>query len=85
MKYKVIIENKVAKVIENLPKSISKRIIDKIELTRENPFLYFVKLINNPCYKLRIGKYRIIADISKMNITINIIKIDKRGRIYKQF
>ncbi len=73
--------------LKKLPKSISKRILDKIEfyMKQDNP-LKFAKSIKDKTlgdYRFRIGDYRVIFDYdSKQNIVI-ILKIGHRKDIYK--
>lgn len=50
--------------------------------TKEDPFHFFEKLTKRDLYKLRVGNYRIIADISKNEIKILILLIGHRKNIY---
>ena len=82
--YKLIFDEEAIKFLDKLPKNISKRIFKKIQDTKENPHRYFIKLTNRQEYKLRVGDYRIIADINDSEITIYIIAIGHRSNIYKK-
>ena len=68
--------------LNKLPKDIKERIFRKIIQSKENPFHYFERLAKKETYKLRIGDYRIIADIN--NNQIRIVLIGHRKNIYNK-
>jgi mRNA-degrading endonuclease RelE of RelBE toxin-antitoxin system len=55
----------ILKSLEKLEKITRKRIFEKISSTKESPFHYFERLTGRDEYKLRVGDYRIIADIDE--------------------
>ncbi|MCF7798399.1 type II toxin-antitoxin system RelE/ParE family toxin [Candidatus Woesearchaeota archaeon] len=71
-------------VLNKLPRSASQRIFKKLEETKENPHRYFIKLTNRPEYKLRVGDYRVIADIVDNKLIILVLEVGHRSRIYKK-
>lgn len=68
--------------MSKLQKDISRRIVEKLLSTKENPFRYFQRLEGRPEYKLRIGKYRAIADIDSK--TIRVTLIGHRKNVYER-
>jgi mRNA interferase RelE/StbE len=50
--------------------------------TKEDPFHLFEKLTKRELYKLRVGEYRVIAEINKNEITILVLLIGHRKNIY---
>jgi len=70
--------------IEKFPKEIKERISKKLQKSKENPYHYFEKLSGREEYKLRVGEYRIIADINDKYIIILILFADHRKRVYKR-
>ena len=82
--YKLIFDEEAIKFLDKLPKDVSKRIFNKIQQTKEDPHRYFEKLTNGKEYKLRVGDYRVIADINDSKITIYVILIGHRKNIYKK-
>ncbi|MGC8618812.1 MAG: type II toxin-antitoxin system RelE family toxin [Thermoplasmata archaeon] len=62
---------------------VAKRIVQKIESTRSDPHRYFVRLVGRAEYKLRVGDYRIIADIEENRKIIIIRSLGHRRNIYK--
>lgn len=51
--------------------------------TKISPHQYFERLSGRTDYKLRIGNYRVIADIDNKRKTITITLINHRKKIYK--
>lgn len=82
--YTVIYDEEALQKLEKLQKITRKRIFDKISSAKENPFHYFERLIGRDEYKLRVGDYRIIADIDEKTKRIAILFIDHRKNIYKK-
>jgi len=62
---------------------VAKRIILKIESTRSDPHRFFVRLVSRTEYKLRVGDYRVIADIEENRRVIVIRSLGHRKNIYK--
>jgi len=83
MKYKLIYDDKADESLRKLPNYISNRITEKISETKDNPRRHFKKLKGRPEYKLRIGDYRVIADIIDNELIILVLYIDHRKRVYK--
>ena len=63
-------------------KIIAKRIWNKLQETKIEPHHYFTRLTGRTDYKLRVGDYRIIADIDNNNKIIQITHIGHRKNIY---
>ena len=53
--------------------------------TKEDPFHYFEKLKVRDEYKLRVGGYRVIADINKTKKRIYVLVIGHRKNVYKRY
>ena len=81
--FKIIFDKNVINFLEKLPKKIRERIFNKISSTKNSPFMYFVKLSSRKDYKIRIGDYRVIADINKNRKIIQITLIGHRKNVYK--
>jgi len=63
--YIVVYDEEALQNLEKLEKKIRNRIFHKINSTKENPFHYFERLTGRNEFKLRIGDYRVIADINE--------------------
>ena len=62
---------------------LAKRIIQKIESTKSDPHRFFVRLVGRTEYKLRVGDYRVIADIEENRRVIIVRSLGHRRNIYK--
>ncbi len=82
--YKIIFDKKSISFLEKIQNNIKKQIFNKIILTKENPHYFFERLSGRADYKLRVGNYRIIADIDEKTKTIQITLIGHRKNIYKK-
>ncbi len=80
--YELIFDPEAVNFLEKLPKELRQRIFNKIISTKENPFHFFERLTARADYKLRIGDYRVIADINSKRIEIT--RVGHRKNIYKQ-
>ena len=70
--------------LKRLNKNIIRRVIKKIEDTRSDPYRFFKRLTGRPEYKLRIGDYRIIANIEQDKGIVFIRSIGHRKDVYKK-
>ncbi|NCO97548.1 MAG: type II toxin-antitoxin system RelE/ParE family toxin [Candidatus Aenigmarchaeota archaeon CG_4_10_14_3_um_filter_37_21] len=82
--YEIIFDEKAIDFLNKLCKSRRERIFDKIIITKEDPFHFFERLKGREDYKLRIGEYRVIADIEKKSKKIKVTIIGHRKNIYKK-
>lgn len=82
-KWRIVADKKIYKKLKTLPKILQGRILDKLKITLSDPFHYFIKLSNCNYYKLRIGNYRIIAEIRKGKLIVLIIHLEHRNKAYQ--
>ena len=68
---------------DKLPLNVQERIRDVLERVQIRPQSYFERLVGDKSYKLRIGDYRILADIYLDKLLILVIKVGHRKNIYK--
>lgn len=71
------------KFLEKLSEEKSKRIINKLDDVKEEPFRY-LEHFEGKGYKLRVGDYRLLIDVDFEKKILWIRILDKRGRIYKR-
>ncbi len=81
--YEVVFDDAVIDFLNKLQRDLRERIYNKILSTKENPFHYFERLAGRKDYKLRVGNYRVIADIDQTSKRIEVTLIDHRRRVYK--
>jgi mRNA interferase RelE/StbE len=82
--YTVIYDEEALQKLERLEKKIRKRIFEKITSTKEKPFHYFERLTGRGEYKLRVGDYRIIAEIDEKAKRITVLFVDHRKKVYNK-
>lgn len=82
--YEIIIDDKVLKKIDKLPKDIQERIFSALDRIKIRPESHVSKLVGENSYKLRVGNYRIIMDIKKNRLLILVINVGHRRNIYKK-
>jgi len=70
--------------LAGLGQDLKKRIFDKVISTKEDPFHFFERLAGRTDYKLRVGDYRVIADISRESRTIEVTLVGHRKNVYKK-
>ena len=63
LSYEIIFDEAAFSVLNKLPKPVRERIFQRILMAKSNPFYFFERLKGRSDFKLRIGNYRIIADI----------------------
>lgn len=81
--YKINFSDLALKFLKKLPKEKRKHIFAVLHRVRIRPEAHFQRLVGKKTYKLRVGNYRIIADIRKKDLFILIIEIGHRKNIYK--
>jgi mRNA interferase RelE/StbE len=82
--YELIFDNKAIEFLESLPKELRRRIFEKLAAAKDNPEHFFERLEGRRDYKLRVGDYRIIADINRNLERIEVTLIDHRKKVYKR-
>jgi mRNA interferase RelE/StbE len=81
MHFKILWNEKAYEELNKLEPSISRRILKKVDELSENPYSKDVKRLKGMvAYRLRVGDYRIIFEIS--GNTIFILKVGHRKNIY---
>jgi mRNA interferase RelE/StbE len=68
--------------LERLPTKLGQRILKKLQASKKNPFFFFERLSVRVEYKLRVGDYRVIADIDKG--TIRVLHVGHRKNVYSR-
>ncbi len=84
MTFNVCWHPKASKNLSKLPKELIKRVLDKIDGLKEDPFRYLEHFEGKNVYKLRIGDYRALVDVDFQNKLLYIQVFDKRGKVYKK-
>lgn len=85
MAYTILFNKNVRKFISELNQSQKDRIRDKLLAFAENPSTGDIKKVKGKegVFRTRIGKFRVLYILDTKEKSIYIVKIDKRGRIYR--
>ena len=71
------------KFLKKLNHQDKNRIISALERCRVRPYSHVKKLVSSPYFRLRVGDYRVILDISTGKLLIIVVEIGNRSNIYK--
>lgn len=83
-RYSLVFKKSVTKDLRNIPNKDVKRILERINLLRENPRANgCIKLSGEEKYRARQGVYRIVYEIQDFELIITVIKVAHRGAVYK--
>ena len=83
-KYKVTFKKSVAKDFRSIPNHDVKRILSRIDGLVENPRAEgCIKLSGQERYRVRLGIYRILYEILDERLVIHVVKIGRRGSVYR--
>ena len=82
--YKIQFDEEAIEFLKKAQNQIKERIWNKIMQTKENPHHFFIRLTGRPEYKLRVGDYRVIADIEDNINILYVLHIGHRRNIYKK-
>ena len=82
--YKVFFKESVWKDFGSIPQRELKRIIEKIDSLSENPRPPgSIKLSGQERYRLRQGRYRILYSIQEEELTVWVVKVAHRKKVYR--
>ncbi|AJZ75046.1 type II toxin-antitoxin system RelE family toxin [Candidatus Nitrosotenuis cloacae] len=66
-------------------KTAARRIVTKLEGIIDNPFAFTDKLQGSNLRKLRVGSYRMIISLEEQKITIFIVEVGHRNKVYDKY
>lgn len=70
--------------MNKLDNKIKKRIWDKLQECKINPFQFLKPLVQIKGFKLRVGDYRIIIDVQEKIKILYVEKVGHRKNIYEK-
>jgi len=82
--YEIVFDPEAIEFLRKLDKKLAKRIWDKVLSAKADPHHFFERLTDRNDYKLRVGDYRVIADIDDSLERIEITLIGHRKNIYRK-
>jgi len=84
MDFELIFAASADRNLSKLPRKIAHRIFKKCQKTKADPMRYWEKVTDGVEYKLRVGDYRVVADIDFEQRRIEIAKIGHRSTVYRK-
>lgn len=83
-KYTVLITKTVQKQLNRLPDDLADRLEQKMLSLEEDPRPYDCrKLKGREAYRLRLGNYRFIYEVSDKVLVVLVLKVGHRKDVYK--
>ena len=82
--YKLVFEKKALRNLNKLDVLVKKRIWNKLQECKNNPFVFLKPLVQIKGFKLRVGDYRIIIDVREEIRVLNVLKIGHRKNVYER-
>ncbi|MFH1588701.1 MAG: hypothetical protein ABIA76_05175 [Candidatus Diapherotrites archaeon] len=82
--FEIFLTRTFASELKKLQKHEISRIKKKLISISENPFLFFERLHGTKLFKLRIGKFRVVASINSFDKKITCVSVALRKKIYKK-
>lgn len=84
IKWSKTAENQLRKISKS-DKSIAQHIVTKLDEIVYDPYLFTEKLQGLDLRKLRVGNYRVILNLEDQKITIFIVQVGHRSKIYTKY
>lgn len=81
--FEVVFDKAVTANMTKMEKKLVVRIFKKIESAKQNPMQYFFRLTGRTDYRMRVGDWRVIADIDYKNRRIMVTNVGHRKKIYE--
>ncbi|TAK89079.1 type II toxin-antitoxin system RelE/ParE family toxin [Patescibacteria group bacterium] len=83
--YEIEFTKSAQKELSKLPSKTRLRIAKAIYQLRENPRTGNTRsMVGIPSWRLRVGDYRVVYDITDQKLTILVVRVRHRRDIYKQ-
>lgn len=82
--YQIEITDTARKFLRKIQKKDAEIILNKIYSIRDNPFRFLKRLKEKRLWRLRIGKFRVEADVIVSMNKILVIRIGHRKNIYER-
>ena len=83
-KFELVFKESVSKDLKDIQKQDVQRIIERINLLRDDPYpTGSVKISGKEYYRIRQGNYRIIYEVQDTQLVVIVIKIGHRREVYR--
>ena len=82
--YGIVFEKKALRNLNKLDVVMKKRIWNKLQECKNDPFVFLKPLVQIRGFKLRVGNYRVIVDVREEIRILNVLKIGHRKNVYEK-
>lgn len=82
MVYSIIWSESAARQLAKLDRSVARRILDRVQTLESNPLRNLRGLVGVPYYRLRVGDYRVIVEVTEARLIVLVLKVGHRSSIY---
>lgn len=82
MVYSIIWSESAARQLAKLDRSVARRILDRVQTLESNPLRNLRRLVGVPYYRLRVGDYRVIVEVTESRLIVLVLKVGHRSSIY---
>lgn len=85
--FEIKLDKQPSKFLEKCEKTIFDRVVEKLKYLKQNPIPHDAKRLTGyeePLFRVRVGKYRVLYRINYEYRIVVIVKIDHREKIYER-
>jgi mRNA interferase RelE/StbE len=82
MTYAIVWSDAAQDDLGKLDKPVRERILRTLDRIQVRPHTFVKRLVGVPQYRLRVGDWRVIMDISDNELRILVIEVARRDRAY---
>lgn len=83
MTFEILLSERASKELGKLPREVQVRVVAKLEEAADDPARHFRRLTGEDVHRLRVGDYRVIADVDAEAERILVHRIGHRRNIYR--
>jgi mRNA interferase RelE/StbE len=80
--FEVRFSQRAVKDLKALPPAEQARILRKLEAASKEPLRYFRRLKGAKTHRLRVGDYRVLADIDAAKRHLDVVHVGHRRNVY---
>ena len=83
--FEVRLKPSVEKDLRNLPKTIVRRVVEKIEALADDPLPHHSRKLHGTehLYRIRVGQYRVVYQVNIARKVVTIHHVRHRSEVYK--
>ena len=84
MEWNVIYSDNAIKDLDRLGEDFAKKVIERMDEIKLDPYKLLDKMKGVPLYKFRMGDHRGIVQIINNKLILHVVKIKLRSQVYKR-